>query len=265
MFKIGSIGAGHMGMAILDAMSTTAREETASILVYELDPERRRAAKARGFIAAGNESEVYLNSQILLMAVRPQHCEGLLKKLSASAKRRTSPTIINIMAGISSDFIRRHLGSDTHVITVMPTMGMKTGHGMAALSHTNHVPKDILSYITKIFTATGEAIVVDEPLLKDIVAVSGCMPGYVFYLIDAFAKGAKGVDYQTAARMAARGFIGAATQVLGGSGPAELLSQVATPDGLTAQGIASFEQSKIAEMLAEGMEESVRRGYELAK
>jgi pyrroline-5-carboxylate reductase len=40
---------------------------------------------------------------------------------------------------------------------------------------------------------------------------------------------------------------------------------VSTPGGLTAQGVAFFEENKISQLLAEGMAESIRRGYELAR
>lgn len=268
MFDLGAIGTGHMGMAVLEQVA--AQWDNVGILVYEIDAERRKKAKLKGFTAAGSESEVYANSQILLLAVPPQACEELLSKLAISAQRldekqEHKPVILSIMAGISANYIRGHLGADTAVITVMPTLGMRTGQGAAAIAHTDNVPDPVLSQIVKVFSQTGEAVIVEEPLLKEIVAVNGCMPGYVFYLLDAFAKGAKGVDYNTAARMAARGFIGAANEVLAGSDPKELLAEVCTPGGLTAQGVLSFEKNQIANLLAEGMDESIRRGYEIGK
>ena len=268
MFKIGAIGAGHMGMTILDAITTQGLAEAGDILVYELDERRRRLAKTRGFAAAGNESEVYANVKLLLLAIPPQGCEELLFKLARSAKRQAQkPTIINIMAGISSDYIRKYLDTDTAVITVMPTLGMRVGQGAAAIAHTDNIDGEILSDIMGIFTTTGEAIIVEEPFLKEIVAVNGCMPGYVFYMLDAFARAAeaKGIDYRTAVRMAARGFAGSAAQVLEEIDPRELLAQVCTPGGLTAKGIESFNENQVDKLLAKGMESSIKRGYELAR
>lgn len=261
MFRIGAIGAGHMGMAVLDAMATAG----SSILVYDVDFGRMKAAKERGFAIAGSESEVYVNAEILLLAVRPQSCEELLEKLSKHRGNTSAPIVVSVMAGISSKYIRQHLGRGTAVISVMPTIGMRSGHGAAAIAHTQNVPEDVLSYIVKVFAETGDAVIVSEPQLMEIVAVNGCMPGYVLYLLDAFARGAKGVDYPTAVRMAARGFMGAAAQVLEGGVPKELLAQVCTPGGLTAQGVESFEGNDVAKLLAEGMAESVRRGYDLSK
>jgi len=268
MFKLGSIGAGHMGMAILDAAVDNGLAKPSDILTYEINPERRREVKNRSFSAAGSESEVFSNCQLLMLAVSPQVCEDLLDRLSKAVSRvQKKPTIVNIMASISSSYIQKHLGEDTPVITIMPTMGMKVGQGAAAISHTDNVPDTDLSYIMKIFYATGEANIVEEPLLKEIVAVNGCMPGYIFYIIEAFAKEAElqGIDYQMALRMAARGFIGAAQQVLEGASPKDMLAKVCTPGGLTAQGVASFEENQLAQILADGMANSIRRGYELAK
>jgi len=267
MFKLGAIGAGHMGMTILDAAIEHDLAKASDVLVYEINPERRREVKSRGFSAAGSEVEVFANVQMLMLAVSPQACEDLLVKLTKIAARlEQKPVIINIMAGISSNYIRKHLG-DIPVITVMPTMGMKSGQGAAAIAYTEDVPNSELSYVMKIFYATGEVVTVEEPLLKEIVAVNGCMPGYVFYMLEAFAKEAEqqGIDYQTALRMAARGFIGAAQQVLEGASPKEMIAKVCTPGGLTAKGVESFEESNLAQTLADGMKASIKRGYELAR
>ena len=267
MFKLGTIGAGHMGMAILDAAIEHNLAKPSDILVYEINPERSREAKNRGFAAAGNEAEVFANSNLVMLAVSPQVCEDLLVKLAKTATRlEKKPVIVNIMAGISSNYIRKHLG-DVPVITLMPTMGMRVGQGAAAIAYTDDVPDVDLSYVMKIFYATGEVVIVEEPLLKEIVAVNGCMPGYVFYILDAFAKEAErqGLDYQTSLRMAARGFSGAATQVLEGASPKEMIAKVCTPGGLTAKGVENFEENHMAQLLSEGMKASIRRGYELAR
>lgn len=254
MFKVGSIGAGHMGTAILEAMPG------ADIIVYD------KAGTKKGFTTAASEAEVYADCQILLLAVKPQDAEEVLTKLSEQPKSpATVPVIVSIMSGISSAFIRKFLGSDTPVITLMPTMGIKVNQSAAALAYTDNVPQDILTYIEGIFTSTGEAVVVDEPSLKEIVAVNGCMPGYVYYLIEAFARGAQGVDYDTAVRMVARGFIGAAMQVLEGGDAKALISEICTPGGLTARGVDYFNENRVDEILIDGMGESIKRGYELAK
>jgi len=266
MFEISAIGAGHMGMAMLDGMVKSGQFEPSEILVYEINTERRRQAKQRGYAAAGSESEAYANAKILLLAVRPQECRALLEKLARSAERQEAkPTIISIMAGISSNYIRSHLGENTAVICAMPSMGMTTGHGTAAISKTSNVPREAFDKITAVFGATGEAHPVEEGTLKEIVAVCGCMPGYVFYLLDAFAKGAAGVGYDEAVRIAARGFIGAAMKVLDEGDVQGLLAEVCTPGGLTARGVEVFEQGGVGKVLGEGMAASVRRGYELGE
>lgn len=268
MFKIGAIGAGHMGITILETIITLELAKPSDILVYELDHKRRQQVKSKGFVTAGNESEVYANAQLVMLAVPPQACDALFNKLASSAQRQDNkPVIISIMSGISSSYMRKYLGPDTAVITIMPTLGMKVGHGATAIAHTDNVPADVLTTVMNIFSATGEIMIVEEPLLKEIVAINGCMPGYAFYLIDAFARWGEfqGIDYRMAVRMAARGFAGAAALALEDVDLKELLNQVCTPGGLTAEGVAFFEEGNLPEILAEGMENTIRRGYELAK
>ena len=261
MYKIGAIGAGHMGMVVLDAM---AAQGAAGFLVYDVNAERREAAEAHGFSIAENENEVYENCQMLLLAVRPQNCDDLFAKFTKPANK---PVIVSIMAGISSNYIRKYFGPEAAVVTMMPTMGMKVNHGITAIAHTDNVPEDALLYLKKVFDAYGESIMVNESELAEIEGVSGCMPGYVYYIIDAFARSAqaRGMEYQLAVKMAVRGFLGAAAQVLQSGNPKELLLEVCTPGGLTAQGVKSFDENKLDEILAEGMAASIRRRYEIGR
>jgi len=261
---LGAIGAGHMGMVILDSFVKHSNIKAADILVYEIDEKRRQTLKSQGYALAEDEACVFAESDILLLAVTPQQSKHLLEKLSACAK--TKPVIFSIMAGINSDYIRKYLGQDTAVICAMPTMAMKTGHGSTALSHTANSPAESVKFVLDMFNKTGEAIIADEAALMEIVGVGGCMPGYVYFLLDAFAEAAsaKGIDYKTALRMAAFGFIGAAGQVLETENPKELISQICTPGGLTAQGIDSLKRNQVDKLIYEALCASIKRGYDLA-
>jgi pyrroline-5-carboxylate reductase len=269
MFTIGAIGAGHMGMEILDAAVRADIAKPSGVLVYEKSPERARLARGRGFAAAGGESEVYLNAQYLLLAVPPQETvlTPVLTKLSRCVVTHR-PVVISIMAGIGSDCLRQYLGAQTPVICVMPTIGMSVGHGAAAVAHTPNVPTQALADILRIFTSTGEAAILKEPLLREAVAANGCSPGYAFYIMEALAKAVaeRGVDYNMAVRMVARGFAGAAELALTrGTALPLLLAQVCTPGGLTAKGIDTFNAKGLDGALKEGALASIIRGYELMK
>ena len=261
MYKIGAIGAGHMGMIILDAF---AAQDADGFIVYDIDEIKKSELKKRGFVVAECEKSAYENCELLLMAVRPQNCGEMFSKLNDTVNK---PVIVSIMAGISSNYIREQMGGETPVVMIMPTMGMKVNQGFTAIARTDNVPDDVLSFLINVFNAYGETYIANESEMAEIEGISGCMPGYVYYIIDAFARGAqsRGLDYNLAVKMAVRGFLGAAAQVLDGGGPGELLKQVCTPGGLTAQGIKSFDENKLDKILLEGMASSIRRRYEIGQ
>lgn len=268
MYKIGVIGAGHMGMALLDGVIRTGAAQPSEIYVYEKLPERAAAAQANGFIIAENERAVYDACAYLLLAVLPQEVEAVLQKLAETSCKGSRPVICSIVSGLGSVFIRGYLGEDTPVINIVPNIALSVGMGATVLARTSNVPDLVLNGAVKVLDELGLTAVAEERLLTEIIPANGCAPGYAFYMIDAVARAVaeRGVDYALAVRMTAAGFAGAARMVLESEQtPDTLLARVCSPGGLTAQAIDYFNSHAMSEIIAGGVNESIRRGYELAR
>ena len=267
MHKLGAIGAGHMGMVIIDSLVCGKLASPAEVLVFEIDKRRAEQAQMRGYAIVGSETEVYTRCEYVLLAVLPQQCVSLLTDLSGCAPA-SPPVVISIVSGISSAFIRQYLGERTPVINVVPNLTLSVGAGATAISRTPNVLDEIFLNITEVFSSLGEIAIVEEPLLKEIIAANGCAPGYAFFFMDAVARtvAARGVDYSLAVRMTAKAFEGAAQMALAGEkDPSALCAQVCSPGGLTVQAIDHFNEHGLADTIASGIVKSIERGYELAK
>ena len=265
MYELGVIGAGHMGMAILESGIAAGFIKPAEALAYDVSAERMKALKDKGFAAAAGTREVYEQSKQVLLAVLPQHCESVLESMK-SERVTHPPVILSIVSGLSSACIRKYLGENTPVINIVPNLTILSGLGATAMSRTDNVPDGVFDETVRFYEEMGEVAVVAEPLLKEIIPVNGCAPGYVFYIIDAMAKAMAGIDYQDAVRLAAASFAGSAQMLLNGdASPTERLGQVCSPGGLTAAGVEYFNRFKLDEIIAGGMWASADRGRELAR
>ncbi len=266
MYKLGAIGAGHMGMAILNGAAETGVVKPEDIAVYEVSPERAEAARKLGYQILNSAAEVYQNCVYFLIAVLPQNAAALLEELK-NCEPKEKPVVVSIVSGMGSSFIRKALGADTRVINIVPNLTLAVGYGATAIAHTENVTAEILSPVLRVFEGLGQAVVAEEKLLREIISANGCAPGYAFYMINAVAKSAaeRGVDYGLAVKMAAAAFGGAAKMILESEKTAEeLLAQVCSPGGLTERGVNYFDAHKLDEIIKNGAWKSVKRGYELA-
>ena len=265
--KLSAIGIGHMGMTVLDCLVGGGLADPSQVLVYDIKAENISTAQTKGYNIASNAIQAYSNCEYLLLGVLPQNCEELLAELSGAA-HKPSPVVISIVSGVGSAKIQRYLNPDTQVILVVPNLGLALGCGATALSCSKNTPPALFDRIVGIFSSYGEASVVDEPKLKDIIAANGCAPGYAFYFIHAIASAVAdhGIDYEQAALMTAKAFEGAATMVLAKThSPQELCQKVCSPGGLTVQAIQHFDSIGLTQAIAEAVGKSIQRGYDLAK
>jgi pyrroline-5-carboxylate reductase len=253
-------------MVMLDAAVRHGAVKPEEVLLYDINPERMADAAGRGFHAAGDERDAAGNCQYLFLAVLPQNSETVLGRLSECGLPER-PVVISIVSGLGSSCIRRFLGGETQVVNIVPNLTLSVGFGATAVSRTGNVPDAVFDGIVKLLERSGQVAAVGEERLRDIIPANGCAPGYAFYMIDAVAEACaeRGIDYGLAVRMAAASFAGAAKMLLDSDRtPKELLSQVCSPGGLTAKGVEYFTGRGLGEIIAGGIAESVKRGYELA-
>jgi pyrroline-5-carboxylate reductase len=92
-------------------------------------------------------------------------------------------------------------------------------------------------------------------------AIAGSGPGLVFRLIDAMAQVGvrEGLSHEKSLSMAAQVFMGAARLILEGASPADLVRQIATPQGTTEAAFRVLESRNVESCLQEAIGASIRR------
>jgi pyrroline-5-carboxylate reductase len=131
-----------------------------------------------------------------------------------------------------------------------------------------HAGDAALARAEEVLAAVGETIVLDEPLLDAVTAVSGTGPAYVFLLAEALIDAAirEGLPRHAAERLV--------EQTLRGSGmllaaseatPAQLRAQVTSPGGTTAAAVHVLEGRGFRALVEDAVQAAARRSREMGE
>jgi pyrroline-5-carboxylate reductase len=264
--KLGFIGVGNMGGAIIKGYIASGEGEGGSVAAYDKDGEKLAAAAERlGIRAAGSVGELVSASDVVALAVKPGNFEELLPQV---AEAMDGQVIVSMAAGISRRFIEGYLGESAKVIRIMPNTPAMVGESMTAASCNANVSRQELEGVMRALEAVGKAARVDESLMDVVTGLSGSSPAYVYMFIDAMTKcaAANGMDPAQARAFAAQAVLGAAKMVIEtGEDPATLRQNVCSPGGTTIEAVETLNRNGFEESIIEGMQAAVDKSKKLTR
>ncbi|WP_139902050.1 pyrroline-5-carboxylate reductase [Clostridium thermarum] len=265
--KIGFIGCGNMGQAMIGGIIKSGITSPENIITSDMNESFLHSMKNKyGLLTTLDNTEVASFSDIIILAVKPNIYEKVIKEISPVVKQDV--LIITIAAGITIDFVKRAFGRDMKVVRTMPNTPALVGEGMTALSKNSSVTDEDLKDAISIFESFGKAEVIDEKLMDSIPAVSGSSPAYVFMFIEALADGAvlRGMPRDKAYKFAAQAVLGAAKMVLEtGEHPGSLKDKVCSPGGTTIEAVYSLEMNNFRGTIISAMESCTKKAEAMSK
>lgn len=238
--KIGFIGGGNMGEALIAGLLSHRVFKSSDIGVCEPDAPRLKKLKSRYKIASlPSNAQLVRASEAVLLAVKPQQMTGVLEEIRAELE--VGRLVLSIAAGLDSAYFRSKLPPKARFIRIMPNLCSMIGEGAAALyAAPGTTPKD-KALAKKIFAASGKAVFVDKEELLDVVtAVSGSGPAFAFLFMEAMiaAGAARGLDAALGRELAAQTVLGAAKMAAASKDAlAEMIARVASKGGTTEAGL----------------------------
>lgn len=243
MAKIGFIGMGNMGSAILyGLLDEFPREDL--IFTAKTEETKKRVYGETGVMYADSNAECANRCKYLVLAVKPQFYEEVLK----AVRYMVTPehVVISLAPGKTIEQLKMNLGNDKRIVRAMPNTPAMIGEGMTGISciREEFAPPE-LEMLEKIFASCGKVEFVDEKLMDAVVCASGSSPAFVYMFIEALADGAVrcGMPRKQAYVFAAQAVRGAASMVLeSGEHPGILKDRVCSPAGTTIEGVAALEE-----------------------
>lgn len=233
--KLGLIGAGAMGGAIISRAVAQNAISASDLIAYDVIPEKTAALRALGAAVAGSAQELVEQSEFVFVAVKPQQFGDLASTISVGSGK----TVISIMAGKRIADIRRALKSDCGIARAMPNMPCRIGKGVSAVAFAGATAA-AEEFAIRLFSACGATIRLDESLFDAVTSMSGSGPAYVFAFIDSMIRAGMdgGLAFEQSKRLAVETVIGAAELAKSSDeSPRALTESVCSKGGTTIEAI----------------------------
>ncbi len=263
--KIGFIGAGVMGKAIIGGLIESGYVKKENIFASEINQElANKVSSELGISASIDNNKVAESSDILFICTKPFIIKKVLEDISNSLGEKT--LVISIAAGVSSETIENSINKSIPVIRTMPNTPVLVKEGMVALCRGKHATDEHIELTKNLFEQTGKCIEVPEKLINAVTGISGSGPAFMYLIIEALADGGvkKGLPKKTAIELAAQTALGAAKMVLEtGKHPAILKDEVTTPGGTTIAGLMTMEEHGVRSALAKTVQSTAEKADEL--
>lgn len=237
--RIAIIGAGTIGGALARALAPE----------WPVAATRRNLAKARaleglGIRLTGDNREAALESDIVLLAVKPLQVVPVLQEIAPFTDGKP---VISFAAAISLDIMNR-AAPGTRFIRAMTNTAVEIRKGYTVYACSNAVTEADRRLAEEILGHVGEVQAVDESHLDVLTAMAGSGPAYLYTVVESLIYGAlrMGLPRDLALRSAAHTLIGASELLLAsGKHPAELRDSVVTPGGVTIEGLYELEEGRV--------------------
>lgn len=254
--KIGFIGMGNMAGAICQGIIKSGFIAGKDVYSYDIDQTKLNdMKKAYQIQLCADENDLVKQSDVVIMAVKPNIIEKVIAKVKDDIQEKT---IISIVAGYSHDKYEQLLPK-THHLTVMPNTPANVLQGMTLFEKENTLDEEELAFAKKMFESIGEVCVIENYQMVAGGALTGCGPAFVYMFIEALADGAvlNGLPRDVAYRLASQMVLGSAQMVKDtGLHPGILKDQVCSPGGITIKGVKALEENGFRNAVIEAIDQS---------
>ena len=265
--RLGFIGCGNMGEALVKGLVEAHVVSADLITAFDTRADQLAELDRRyGVRPAKSNGDVVRESDVVLLAVKPQIMAPVLAEIASAASRRQ--LLISIAAGVSTATIRAGVGKDVRLIRVMPNTPALVLQGATAIAKGKDLEPGDLETAQEIFGAVGKVVVLDEELMDAVTGLSGSGPAYVAVVIESLADGGvkMGLDRVTAMTLATQTVLGAAKLLLETNlHPGALKDMVSSPGGTSIAGIAALEEGGIRTTFIKAVERATLRSRELGR
>jgi len=266
--KIGFIGTGNMGMAIIKGYLSVHPGEKKNIFAFDKDADKLRVlSDALGIIGCSSMDQLMEQSNVIVLAVKPNIFDAVIPEISRLY--RTGQVLVSIAAGISMGYIEKLMQKDdVKLVRVMPNTPAMVNEGMSALCRNQFITDVEFEPVLELFHSIGRAEVIGEELIDTVIGVSGSSPAYTYMYIEALIDAAvsNGMDKEQAKIFAGQAVLGAAKMVLEtGIDPVTLRVNVCSPGGTTIEAVNALLNNGFQDNVAEAFQAAVNKSKAMTK
>lgn len=266
--RIGSIGAGAMGEALLGGLAAAGVPAAKLRATDPVAARREEVARSLGIAVGEDNGALARESDVVLLAVKP----GLVARVLGALRKDAGtdlvrPLWVSIVAGVSLAKLAAELPAGARVVRAMPNTPALVRAGATAFAANAAATAADRAVAQALFESVGVAWEApDEGLLDAVTGLSGSGPAYVFVFLEALADAGvrAGLPREAAHRLACQTVLGSARLALeSGLHPGQLKDRVTSPGGTTIAGLARLEAGGLRAAVHDAVEAATRRSREL--
>ncbi|MFA5658501.1 MAG: pyrroline-5-carboxylate reductase [Oscillospiraceae bacterium] len=266
MVNVGFIGTGNMGTAIIKGIASSSFSENVTLFATDIDKAKIDSLGEFDVSPCETACEIVKRCKYVFLAVKPQMFDGLLAEISPFVTAET--VLISIAAGITAEYIKAMTIPDAKVVLVMPNTPLLLGEGASALSKAEPVTDEEFKIVLDIFSSCGTAEVIDKDKMKEIIAINGSSPAFIYLFAKGFIDYAVSVNIaeKTAKELFSKTLIGSARMITdSGYSIDELIKMVSSPGGTTLKGLDELYKGDLTGIVSNACKACTTRAYELSK
>ena len=266
--KIGFIGAGNMGQAMMRALITSGTVSKDRVFATNRTPGKLlKLQEALGVTTINTNEELVDMCDVIVLGVKPQDLVGVLEPIASSF--HDGHLVISIAAGFSLQTLKRILPGVIGLARAMPNTPatiQKAVVGYCLAEGAEAYEASVEEFLKPL----GIVIPVEEGEMFDALTVScGSGPGFIFELMLYWQEWLEehGFESEMARDMVVQTFTGAA--LLAEASPdlsiQELQDRVTSKKGVTAAGLQSMRELEVERALRYSFEKAVIRDQEIER
>ena len=259
------IGGGNMGLTYAEGMSKSFLLNRHKLMIYDKSPDLIDTLKDQPqFVVYNSIEECLPKADVVFIAVKPFHSEGLFKEMKPLINKEQ--IFVSIMAGVTIDTIQTSLDAKK-VIRAMPNLPAQVGKGVTSYTESKEVSRIELLMVRNLLDTTGESIRVEsENFIDASTGISGSGPAYVFYFMQSMLEAAlkMGFSKNDSKILVSKTFEGA-VELFNQSdlSPNTWMERVASKGGTTRAALDSMEDNNVKELIKDAAYAAFDRAVEL--
>lgn len=265
--RIGFIGGGKMGEALVKGVLRAKLSSAGKILVSDVDKGRcQTLEKDTGIKTTQENKKATFHSDIIILAVKPNVMANILEELKSDITSKH--LVVSIAAGIPLDFIESFLNEGCRVVRVMPNTPCLVSEAAAGYALGKNATRKDGELVGQILDAVGKSFLLEEKLLDAVTGLSGSGPAFIYMVIEAMADGGvkMGLPRDVSTKLAAQTALGAAKMTLeAGLHLGELKDFVTSPGGTTIEGLHALEKGGVRSAMMNAVEVATKKSKRLGR
>jgi pyrroline-5-carboxylate reductase len=258
------LGGGRITQALVAGLRLAGYDRP--IIVHDRHPLKLAALKRQHRVIAEPDLHHAVESaHLLILAVRPDSVEALLKKIREQGIRRRL-VAVSLVAGIPLSVLRTALGPPVQWARAMPSPVSRTRQGLTALAFGRGLTASNRAELRAFFALVGQVLEIPENQFDAFTVTFSSSHGYHAMAALIEAAVANGLNRRAAQMAAAHALADGISSWRAGKLSLEhLMQEAATPGGTAAAVMSSLDAAGYRRIMRNGLRAGIERAQKNAE